>query len=41
MLSGGRFGSINSAEAGARFKAPLKKGKHPIQLHSSGTPNGN
>ncbi|MFJ9991838.1 glutathione-dependent disulfide-bond oxidoreductase [Pseudomonas putida] len=37
---GGRFASINSAESGARFEQPLPVGKHPLQLYSQGTPNG-
>ncbi len=36
----GRFGSINRPEAGARFEAELPRGKHPLQLYSLATPNG-
>lgn len=36
----GRFSGINSAEAGARFEAELPRGKHPLQLYSLATPNG-
>ena len=38
--NGGRFASINRAESGARFEQPLPVGKHPLQLYSQGTPNG-
>lgn len=37
---GGQFGTINSATAGARFERALPVGKHPLQLYSQGTPNG-
>lgn len=36
----GRFGSINRPEAGARFQAELPRGRHPLQLYSLATPNG-
>lgn len=36
----GQFGSINRAVSGARFEQPLPVGKHPLQLYSQGTPNG-
>lgn len=38
--SGGTWGSINRPDSGARFERALPIGKHPIQLHSMGTPNG-
>ncbi|MBN3725448.1 glutathione-dependent disulfide-bond oxidoreductase [Burkholderia sp. Ac-20379] len=37
---GGAFGSINRPTSGARFEQPLPVGKHPLQLYSQGTPNG-
>jgi len=37
---GGQFGSINRPVSGARFDAKLPVGKHPLQLYSQGTPNG-
>jgi GST-like protein len=37
---GGAFASINRPESGARFERELPVGKHPIQLYSQGTPNG-
>jgi len=37
---GGQFASINRAESGARFEQALPAGKHPLQLYSQGTPNG-
>ncbi|MGE7991163.1 glutathione-dependent disulfide-bond oxidoreductase [Pseudomonas sp. NPDC089554] len=37
---GGTFASINRAESGARFEQALPVGKHPLQLYSQGTPNG-
>ena len=37
---GGQFSSINSAVSGARFEQELPVGKHPFQLYSQGTPNG-
>ncbi|WFC41730.1 glutathione-dependent disulfide-bond oxidoreductase [Pseudoxanthomonas sp. SE1] len=37
---GGTFGSINSPVSGARFERELPVGKHPLQLYSQGTPNG-
>ncbi|AVJ28324.1 glutathione-dependent disulfide-bond oxidoreductase [Achromobacter spanius] len=37
---GGTFASINRAESGARFERELPVGKHPLQLYSQGTPNG-
>jgi GSH-dependent disulfide-bond oxidoreductase len=38
--SGGRFASINRPIAGPTREAELPIGKHPLQLHSLGTPNG-
>lgn len=37
---GGTFGSINRPVSGARFEKELPVGKHPLQLYSQGTPNG-
>lgn len=39
-MYGGQFASINRPESGARFEQSLPVGKHPIQLFSQGTPNG-
>jgi len=38
--SGGRFASINRPIAGPTHEAELPLGKHPFQLYSLGTPNG-
>lgn len=38
--AGGKFGSINRPEAGARHQQDLEKGSRPFQLYSLGTPNG-
>jgi GST-like protein len=38
--SGGRFASINRPIAGATHDKELPIGKHPLQLYSLGTPNG-
>lgn len=38
--SGGRFANINRPLAGATHKKALPVGKHPLQLYSLGTPNG-
>lgn len=38
--NGGTFASINRPTAGAREEKELPKGKHPLQLYSLGTPNG-
>ena len=38
--SGGRFANINRPVAGATHEAELPVGKHPLQLYSLGTPNG-
>ena len=37
---GGTWGSINRPDSGARHEQALPIGKHPIQLYSLGTPNG-
>ncbi|OEF28176.1 glutathione-dependent disulfide-bond oxidoreductase [Vibrio rumoiensis] len=37
---GGTWGSINRPDSGARHEQELPVGKHPIQLYSMGTPNG-
>ena len=36
----GRFANINRPTAGAQFDRELPVGKHPMQLYSLGTPNG-
>ena len=38
--SGGRFASVNRPIAGPTHDKELPVGKHPLQLHSLGTPNG-
>jgi GST-like protein len=38
--SGGEFAKINRPSAGARHDADLPVGKHPFQLYSLATPNG-
>ncbi|AWB25241.1 glutathione-dependent disulfide-bond oxidoreductase [Methylobacterium currus] len=38
--SGGRFASINRPIAGATHEKALPVGRHPLQLYSLGTPNG-
>lgn len=38
--SGGRFASINRPVAGATHDKDLPVGRHPLQLYSLGTPNG-
>lgn len=38
--SGGRFASVNRPVAGATHDKELPVGKHPLQLYSLGTPNG-
>jgi len=38
--SGGRFANINRPIAGATHEKALPIGKHPMQLYSLGTPNG-
>jgi len=37
---GNKWANINSPESGARFERELPVGKHPLQLYSLGTPNG-
>src|SRR6202166_3043689 len=36
----GRFANINRPTAGAQFEKELPVGRHPMQLYSLGTPNG-
>ncbi|MCL1049430.1 glutathione-dependent disulfide-bond oxidoreductase [Shewanella abyssi] len=38
--NGGEWASINRPDSGARHEQALPAGKHPIQLHSLATPNG-
>jgi GST-like protein len=38
--NGGRFAGINRPVAGPTHDKALPVGKHPLQLHSQGTPNG-
>ncbi len=38
--NGGRFASINRPVAGATHEKALPVGRHPMQLYSLGTPNG-
>jgi len=38
--NGGAFAAINRPTAGAQFERELPVGKHPFQLYSLGTPNG-
>ncbi|MEZ5488259.1 MAG: glutathione-dependent disulfide-bond oxidoreductase [Steroidobacteraceae bacterium] len=38
--SGGRFANINRPVSGATHEKTLPRGKHPLQLYSLGTPNG-
>ncbi|MCL1484430.1 glutathione-dependent disulfide-bond oxidoreductase [Marinobacter sp. M3C] len=38
--SGGTWASINRPIAGATHEATLPRGKHPLQIYSMGTPNG-
>ncbi|MEL6288767.1 MAG: glutathione-dependent disulfide-bond oxidoreductase [Pseudomonadota bacterium] len=38
--NGGKFSSTNRPIAGATHEKELPVGKHPLQLHSMGTPNG-
>src|ERR1700744_6115846 len=40
MESGGRFASVNRPIAGATYDKELPVGKHPLQLYSLATPNG-
>ncbi|QQX81323.1 glutathione-dependent disulfide-bond oxidoreductase [Shewanella sp. KX20019] len=38
--NGGEWASINRPDSGTRYQQALPVGKHPIQLHSLATPNG-
>ena len=38
--NGGAFASINRPTSGAQTEKPLPVGKHPLQLYSLATPNG-
>ena len=38
--SGGRFANINRPVSGPTHEKALPVGKHPLQLYSQGTPNG-
>ena len=38
--SGGRFADINRPVSGATHEKELPRGRHPLQLYSLGTPNG-
>ena len=38
--SGGKFAAINRPVAGPTHEAALPRGRHPLQLYSLGTPNG-
>ena len=38
--NGGKWASINRPIAGSTHQATLPRGKHPIQIYSLGTPNG-
>eukprot|EP01062_Namystynia_karyoxenos_P023409 TRINITY_DN19042_c0_g1_i1.p1 TRINITY_DN19042_c0_g1~~TRINITY_DN19042_c0_g1_i1.p1 ORF type:complete len:317 (+),score=123.43 TRINITY_DN19042_c0_g1_i1:71-952(+) len=38
--AGGKWGSVNKPTAGAQKQAELPVGKHPLQLYSLATPNG-
>lgn len=40
QTNGGQFASINRPTAGAQFERELPVGRHPFQLYSLGTPNG-
>ncbi|WP_137897823.1 glutathione-dependent disulfide-bond oxidoreductase [Sphingomonas sp. 2SG] len=40
QANGGQFASINRPVSGATHDAPLPVGRHPLQLYSLGTPNG-
>lgn len=39
-IYGGKFAAINRPEAGATHERALLQGRHPLQLYSLGTPNG-
>ena len=38
--SGGAFAKLNRPVAGATHEKALPRGRHPLQLYSLGTPNG-
>ncbi|GLT16983.1 thiol:disulfide oxidoreductase [Vibrio zhanjiangensis] len=38
--NGGQWSNINRPDSGARHNQSLPSGKHPLQLYSMGTPNG-
>ena len=38
--SGGKFASINRPIAGPTHEKELPVGRHPLQIYSQGTPNG-
>ncbi|MDV3456120.1 glutathione-dependent disulfide-bond oxidoreductase [Sphingomonas sp. HF-S4] len=38
--NGGQFASVNRPVSGATHEKPLPVGRHPLQLYSLGTPNG-
>ena len=38
--SGGKWASVNRPIAGPTHEAELPRGKHPLQIYSMGTPNG-
>jgi GST-like protein len=38
--NGGKFANINRPVSGSTHEKELPRGKHPLQLHSMGTPNG-
>ncbi|WP_394129784.1 glutathione-dependent disulfide-bond oxidoreductase [Shewanella maritima] len=38
--NGGKWASINRPDSGARYERALPVGKHPLQLYSLATPNG-
>ncbi|MGO1246769.1 MAG: glutathione-dependent disulfide-bond oxidoreductase [Oceanisphaera sp.] len=40
VADGNTWASINRPTSGATHNTPLPKGKHPLQLYSLGTPNG-
>jgi GST-like protein len=40
LPTGGKFGGTNKPTAGPQVEKALPKGKHALQLHSLGTPNG-
>ena len=38
--NGGQFANINRPISGATHEKELRRGRHPLQLYSLGTPNG-